>query len=56
MSTTNGGLAAKQARSMRHQGRAGEACDLLRPVHDWFTKGFDTPDLKEAKALLDELA
>jgi hypothetical protein len=28
---------------------------LLRPVYDWFTEGFGTPDLKDAKALLDEL-
>jgi predicted ATPase len=33
-----------------------EARDLLAPVHGWFTEGFDTLDLKEAKALLDELA
>ena len=31
------------------------AGDLLAPVYGWFTEGFDTPDLKEAKALLDEL-
>jgi hypothetical protein len=29
--------------------------DLLRPIYGWFTEGFDTPDLKDAKALLDEL-
>jgi hypothetical protein len=33
-----------------------EAHDLLAPVYDWFTEGFDTPDLKDAKALLDGLA
>ena len=33
-----------------------EARDLLAPIYDWFTEGFDTLDLKEAKALLDELA
>ena len=33
----------------------GEARDLLAPVYGWFTEGFDTADLKEAKALLDEL-
>ena len=33
-----------------------EAHDLLAPVYGWFTEGFGTPDLKEAKALLDELA
>ena len=37
------------------QGRRGEARDLLAPVYNWFTEGFDTPDLKEAKALLLEL-
>ncbi len=36
-------------------GKAGEAHDLLAPVYDWFTEGFDTADLKEAKALLEEL-
>jgi predicted ATPase len=44
------------ARLRRDQGRHGEARDLLTPVYGWFTEGFDTPDLKEAKALLDELA
>ena len=37
------------------QGRRAEAGDLLAPVYAWFTEGFDTADLKEAKALLDEL-
>jgi predicted ATPase len=41
------------ARLHRDQGRRGEARDLLAPVYDWFTEGFDTPDLKDAKALLD---
>jgi predicted ATPase len=36
----------------REQGRHGEARDLLAPVYGWFTEGFDTPDLKDAKALL----
>jgi len=44
------------ARLRRGQGRPAEACNLLAPVYDWFTEGFDMPDLKEAKALLDELA
>jgi predicted ATPase/class 3 adenylate cyclase len=48
--------AASLARLRRDQGRRAEARDLLAPVHGWFTEGFDTPDLKEAKALLDELA
>ncbi len=38
----------------RDQGRLAEARDLLAPVFGWFTEGFDTPDLKTAKALLDE--
>jgi predicted ATPase len=37
------------------QGRRDEALELLAPVHDWFNEGFDTQDLKEAKALLDRL-
>jgi predicted ATPase len=44
------------ARLRRDQGRLTEARDLLAPVYSWFTEGFDTQDLKEAKALLDELA
>jgi class 3 adenylate cyclase/predicted ATPase len=47
--------AGSLARLWRNQGRRGEARDLLAPVYGWFTEGFDTPDLKEAKALLDEL-
>ena len=38
------------------QGRRAEAADLLSPVYGWFTEGFDTADLKDAKALLEELA
>jgi predicted ATPase len=37
------------------QGKNKEAHDLLAPVYDWFTEGFDTKDLKEAKALLEGL-
>jgi predicted ATPase len=37
-------------------GRRSEAVDLLAPIYGWFTEGFDTQDLKDAKALLDELA
>jgi adenylate cyclase len=44
------------ARLWRDQARTDDARDLLAPVYDWFTEGFDTADLKEAKALLDELA
>ena len=40
----------------RDQRKHKEAHDLLVPIHDWFTEGFDTADLKEAKALLDELS
>ena len=43
------------ARLRRDQGRHTEARDLLAPVYGWFTEGFNTQDLKEAKALLDEL-
>ena len=48
--------AVSLARLWRDQGRRAEARDLLAPVYGWFTEGFDTADLKEAKALLDELA
>jgi predicted ATPase len=48
--------ATSLARLWRSQGRTAEARDLLAPVLGWFTEGFDTPDLKEAKALLDELS
>jgi len=44
------------ARLWRDQGKRAEAHDLLAPVYSWFTEGFDTRDLIEAKALLDELA
>jgi predicted ATPase len=47
--------AVSLARLCRDQGRRDEAGDLLKPVYGWFTEGFDTPDLKQAKALLDEL-
>jgi predicted ATPase len=48
--------AVSLARLRRDQGHLAEARDLLAPVYGWFTEGFDTQDLKEAKALLDELA
>jgi class 3 adenylate cyclase/predicted ATPase len=48
--------ATSYARLMRDEGRMREAYDLLAPVYSWFTEGFGTKDLKEAKALLDELA
>ena len=44
------------ARLWRDQGKIVEARELLAPVYGWFTEGFDTLDLKEAKALLEELA
>jgi predicted ATPase len=48
--------AMSMARLWRDQGKREEARELLAPVYGWFTEGFDTLDLKEAKALLDELA
>ena len=43
------------ARLQRDQGRTAEARDLLAPIYGWFTEGFGTPDLREAKAVLDAL-
>jgi predicted ATPase len=43
------------ARLWRDQGKVQQARELLAPVYGWFTEGFDTRDLKEAKALLEEL-
>jgi predicted ATPase len=48
--------ATSLARLWTDQGKRAQAHDLLGPVYDWFTEGFETADLKEAKALLDELA
>ena len=48
--------AMSMARLWRDQGKRDEARELLAPVYGWFTEGFDTLDLKQAKALLDELA
>jgi class 3 adenylate cyclase/predicted ATPase len=48
--------ATSLARLWGEQGRRAEARELLAPVYGWFTEGFDTHDLKKAKALLDELA
>jgi predicted ATPase len=48
--------ATSLARLWQQQGKRQEAYELLAPVYGWFTEGFDTPDLKEAKALLDTLA
>jgi class 3 adenylate cyclase/tetratricopeptide (TPR) repeat protein len=47
--------ATSLGRLWRGQGRCAEVRDLLAPVYGWFTEGFDTPDLKEAKALLEAL-
>jgi predicted ATPase len=47
--------AMSMSRLWRDQGKRDEARNLLAPVYEWFTEGFDTLDLKEAKALLDEL-
>jgi predicted ATPase len=44
------------ARVWRYHRKVQQARDLLAPVYGWFTEGFDTPDLREAKALLEELA
>jgi len=41
---------------LRDSGRRDEARAMLAEIYSWFTEGFDTADLKEAKALLDELA
>ncbi|MGE4095847.1 MAG: adenylate/guanylate cyclase domain-containing protein [Candidatus Binatia bacterium] len=48
--------ATSLARLWQLQGKTTEALDLLAPVYNWFTEGFDTKDLQEAKALLEELA
>ena len=48
--------ATSLARLWRDQGRRAEAHDILAPVYGWFTEGFDTLDLTEAKAMLEELA
>jgi predicted ATPase len=48
--------AMSMARLWRDQGKTQQARELLAPVYGWFTEGFDTRDLKEAKALLNELA
>jgi predicted ATPase len=48
--------AMSMARLWRDQGKRNEARELLAPVYGWFTEGFDTRGLKEAKALLGELS
>ena len=49
------GAAASLARLWRDQDKCTEARALLAPIYNWFTEGFDTPVLKDAKALLDQL-
>jgi predicted ATPase len=44
------------SRLWQHQGKRAEARELLAPIYGWFTEGFDTADLQEAKALLEALA
>jgi predicted ATPase len=48
--------ATSLARLWQRQGKRHEARDLLAPIYSWFTEGFDTADLQEAKALLEELS
>ena len=48
--------AMSMARLRRHQDKRDEARELLAPIYGWFTEGFDTRDLKDARALLDELS
>jgi predicted ATPase len=48
--------ATSLARYLRDEGRNAEACSVLKPVFGWFAEGFDMPDLKHAKALLDQLS
>ena len=44
------------SRLWQHQGKQAEARELLAPIYGWFTEGFDTADLQEAKAMLGALA
>ena len=44
------------SRLWQHQGSQAAARELLAPIYGWFTEGFDTADLQEAQALLDELS
>ena len=48
-------VAMSLSRLWQQQGKRQDAYDLLAPVYGWFTEGFDAVDLKDAKALLDEL-
>jgi predicted ATPase len=47
--------AVSLARLRGDQGRGAEAHDMLAPIYSWFTEGFDTPDLREARAMLEKL-
>ena len=56
--TPNGGSLGRRpilARLLTEQGRRDEARTMLADIYGWFTEGFDTADLKDAKALLDQL-
>jgi predicted ATPase len=44
------------SRLWQQQGKGAEAREVLAPIYGWFTEGFDTADLQEAKALLEQLA
>jgi predicted ATPase len=48
--------ATKIAHLWQRQGKTDQARELLAPIYAWFTQGFDTQDLKDAKALLEELS
>jgi predicted ATPase len=48
-------VAMSLSRLWHHQGKKEEANHLLKEIYGWFTEGFDTPDLQQAKALLEEL-
>jgi hypothetical protein len=50
------GNCARRSPTVVHQGKRNQARELLAPVYGWFTEGFDTLDLKEAKALLHEFS
>ena len=43
------------SRLWQRQGKRDQACELLAPIYGWFTEGFDTADLQDARALLVEL-
>ena len=51
-----GGAADEHGAALARSGEAAQARELLAPLYGWFTEGFDTLDLKEAKALLEDLA